>query len=227
MDDFLLMASSEEEAYELRRRVERVLNRLGLKRNVEKGQWVPLQVVEHLRLEVDFKEGVFRVTQAQLEKITSKATDPLLYLRELYFVLTKKRSLGAKVKLMRYSFGNLEWWKRLQAQCKWNGRRIWSGGILTATGWRTLTCDWSNWINPPWGLLDEVAHKLREEGAGGTVEAPYWSSQSWFRELEEIAEEVVMLARRRNLFVPSRLGGSELLGASSWDAVMFLIPMRP
>ncbi|KAK3237126.1 hypothetical protein CYMTET_52792 [Cymbomonas tetramitiformis] len=44
MDDFLLMASSEEEAYKLRQRVERVLNRLGLKRNEKKGQWVPVQV---------------------------------------------------------------------------------------------------------------------------------------------------------------------------------------
>eukprot|EP00854_Cymbomonas_tetramitiformis_P034415 gene34415-biopygen29131 len=78
MDDFLLMASSEEEAYELRQRVERVLNRLGLKRNVKKGQWVPVQVVEHLGLEVDFKEGVFRVTQARL-KICSKAATDLLW----------------------------------------------------------------------------------------------------------------------------------------------------
>ncbi|KAK3239843.1 hypothetical protein CYMTET_50259 [Cymbomonas tetramitiformis] len=77
MDDFLLLVGSEEEAYELRQRVERVPNRLGLKRNEKKGQWVPVQVVEHLGLEVDFKEGVFRVTQARLEKITSKATDLL------------------------------------------------------------------------------------------------------------------------------------------------------
>eukprot|EP00854_Cymbomonas_tetramitiformis_P016054 gene16054-biopygen16552 len=36
-----------------------------------------------------------------------------LHLRELFFVLAKKRSWGAKVKLTRQSFGNLEWWKRL------------------------------------------------------------------------------------------------------------------
>eukprot|EP00854_Cymbomonas_tetramitiformis_P034067 gene34067-biopygen9659 len=28
-----------------------------------------------------------------------------------------------------------------------------------------------NWINLPWGLLDELTHKLREEGVGGTVVA--------------------------------------------------------
>ncbi|KAK3266272.1 hypothetical protein CYMTET_25089 [Cymbomonas tetramitiformis] len=81
----------------------------------------------------------------------------------------------------------------------------------------------NNWINQPWGLLDEVAHKLGEEGAGGMVVAPYRPGQSWFWVLEEIAEETVMLPRRRYLFAPSRLGGSELLGASSWDAIMFRI----
>ncbi|KAK3245094.1 hypothetical protein CYMTET_45319 [Cymbomonas tetramitiformis] len=112
------------------------------KRHVDNGA----RVVEHLGLEVDFKEGVFRVTHARLKKITSKATDLLceasrerrwvparklaafnrlcqsvylavpvarLHLRELFFVLAKKRSWGAKVKLTRQSFGNLEWWKRL------------------------------------------------------------------------------------------------------------------
>ncbi|KAK3287029.1 hypothetical protein CYMTET_5439 [Cymbomonas tetramitiformis] len=76
----------------------------------------------------------------------------------------------------------------------------------------------NNWVNPPWAPLDEVAHKLREEGAAATVVAPYWPGQSWFRELEALATEVVIMPRRRDLFTPSRLGGSELLGPSKWDA---------
>ncbi|KAK3284158.1 hypothetical protein CYMTET_8181 [Cymbomonas tetramitiformis] len=94
----------------------------------------------------------------------------------------------------------------------------------------SLTYDWrgeNNWVNPPWALLDEVAHKLREEGAAATVVAPYWPGQSWFRELEALATEVVIMPRRRDLFTPSRLGGSELLGPSKWDAVMFFIEARP
>ncbi|KAK3246029.1 hypothetical protein CYMTET_44423 [Cymbomonas tetramitiformis] len=58
----------------------------------------------------------------------------------------------------------------------------------------SLAYDWRgehNWVNPPWGLLDEVAHKLREEGAAATVVAPYWPGQSWFRELEALAAEVL------------------------------------
>eukprot|EP00854_Cymbomonas_tetramitiformis_P034302 gene34302-biopygen24641 len=41
----------------------------------------------------------------------------------------------------------------------------------------SLAYEWrgeNNWVNPPWALLHEVAHKLREEGAAATVVALYW-----------------------------------------------------
>ncbi|KAK3287371.1 hypothetical protein CYMTET_5118 [Cymbomonas tetramitiformis] len=46
-----------------------------------------------------------------------------------------------------------------------------------------------NWVNPPWSLLDEVAHKLREEKCAATVVAPYWPGQMWFQQLEAMADE--------------------------------------
>ncbi|KAK3237726.1 hypothetical protein CYMTET_52218 [Cymbomonas tetramitiformis] len=73
------------------------------------------------------------------------------------------------------------------------------------------------------GFLDEVAHRLREEGA---VVAPYWPGWLWFRKLEVIMDEVIIMPHRWDLYTPSRLGGSELLGASNWDAVMFQIPLQ-
>ncbi|KAK3238437.1 hypothetical protein CYMTET_51557 [Cymbomonas tetramitiformis] len=314
-----------------------------------------------------------------------------LYLRELHFVLSTRRGWGAKVKLTRQAWSDIEWWLRLPAQSRWNGRKIWRsptrakvhtdaslfawGGVLNlkhaARGFwsdelrhlhithleleavyktvqsflRELTgkvvrlyCDnqavvamlshftsrnpelmrrmrrlwilldlndielqaryirseanewgerlsrdrdlddwrlnrrwfqWAerewhrhtvdrfaselsaqlpryyaqwhdpgcegvdslafswlgevNWVNPPWSLLDEVAHKLREEKCAATVVAPYWPGQMWFQQLEAMADEVVILPRGRDLFTPSRLGGSELLGASSWDGIMFRI----
>ncbi|KAK3241861.1 hypothetical protein CYMTET_48407 [Cymbomonas tetramitiformis] len=118
MDDFHLLEDSEEEADELWYRVERVLNRLGLRRNEKKGQWEPAQVVEHLGLEIDFLKGEFRVTSARLQKIYSKAID-------LLCETSRKKRWGAKVKLTRQAFGDLEWWKRLRDACKWNGRKIW------------------------------------------------------------------------------------------------------
>ncbi len=424
MDDFLVLVDSQREGFLRREKVQRVLHRLGLRRNEKKGQWDPVQVVEHLGLEVDLKLGQFRVTERRVQKIHSKAKELLcdaarnrrwiparrlaaftglcqsvylavpaarLYLRELYFVLAEKRSWGAKVKISRAAWGDLEWWSRLPVMSRWNGRKIWRsptraklhtdssmtawGGVLNLkfpargfwpdemrswhithleleavyktvqaflkeleskvvrlycdnqavvamlshftsrnpdlmrrmrrlwslldlhdielqarymrleanvwadnlsrcedlddwrlnrewfvwaneqwgpftvdrfaseisaqlpryyAAWRDPRCegvdslayDWrgeNNWVNPPWALLDEVAHKLREEGAATTVVAPYWPGQSWFRELEALATEVVIMPRRRDLFTPSRLGGSELLGPSKWDAVMFYI----
>eukprot|EP00854_Cymbomonas_tetramitiformis_P017768 gene17768-biopygen18353 len=81
-----------------------------------------------------------------------------------------------------------------------------------------------NWINPPWGLLDEVARMLRGEGVGGTVVAPYWPGKSLFQDLEAVVDEVVILLRQRDLFALGRLGGLERLGPSSGDAVMFHVP---
>ncbi|KAK3242254.1 hypothetical protein CYMTET_48047 [Cymbomonas tetramitiformis] len=43
--------------------------------------------------------------------------------------------------------------------------------------------------------------------------------QIWFRELEGLA----IVPRRRNLFTPLWLGGSELLEPTQWDAGMFCV----
>ncbi|KAK3256187.1 hypothetical protein CYMTET_34663 [Cymbomonas tetramitiformis] len=72
MDDFLILASTEEEAFVQRERVQRVLARLGFSRN-KKGQWEPGQLIEHLGLEVDLKEGLFRVTEKRIDKIHTHA----------------------------------------------------------------------------------------------------------------------------------------------------------
>ncbi|KAK3280628.1 hypothetical protein CYMTET_11540 [Cymbomonas tetramitiformis] len=238
-----------------------------------------------------------------------------LYLRELHFVLSTRRGWGAKVKLTRQAWSDIEWWLRLPAQSRWNGRKIWRsptrakvhtdaslfawGGVLNLkhaargfwsdelrhlhithleleavyktvqsflrelTGkvaryirseanewadrlsrdrdlddWRlnrrwfqwaerewhqhtmdrfaselsaqlpryyaqwhdpgcegvdSLAFSWLgevNWVNPPWSLLDEVAHKLREEKCAATVVAPYWPGQMRFQQLEAMADEV-------------------------------------
>ncbi|KAK3248780.1 hypothetical protein CYMTET_41757 [Cymbomonas tetramitiformis] len=54
-----------------------VLHRLGLRRNEKKGQWDPVQVVEHLGLEVDLRLGQFRVTERRVHKIHVKAKEIL------------------------------------------------------------------------------------------------------------------------------------------------------
>eukprot|EP00854_Cymbomonas_tetramitiformis_P034153 gene34153-biopygen16621 len=57
----------------------------------KKGKWEPAQIVEHLGLEVELWEGEFRVTDARLKKICSKATDLLCEAsRERHWVLARK-----------------------------------------------------------------------------------------------------------------------------------------
>eukprot|EP00854_Cymbomonas_tetramitiformis_P005792 gene5792-biopygen5815 len=72
-------------------------------------------------------------------------------------------------------------------------------------------------------LLDDTAHKLREERCAAAAVGPYWSAQMWLQQLEAPVDEVVILPRRRDWFKSIRLGGSKLLVASSWDGAMFHI----
>ncbi|KAK3234327.1 hypothetical protein CYMTET_55428 [Cymbomonas tetramitiformis] len=58
-------------------------------------------------------------------------------------------------------------------------------------------------VDPPWSLLDEVAHKLREERCTATVVAPYWPGQMRSQQLEALSEEIVILPRRQELFTPA------------------------
>ncbi|KAK3287923.1 hypothetical protein CYMTET_4601 [Cymbomonas tetramitiformis] len=342
MDDSLVLVDSQREGLLGREKFQLVLHRLGLRRNEKKSQWDPVQVVEHLGLEVDLKLAQFRVTEQRMQKIHSRAKEKLcdaarnrrwiparrlaaftglcqsvylavpaarLYLRELYFLLAEKRSWGAKVNISCAARGDLEWWSRLPVMSRWNECKIWRsptraklhtdssmtawGGVLNLkfpargfwpdemrnwhithldleavyktvqaflkeleskvvrlycdnqavvamlshfisrnpdlvmrrmrrlwslldshdielqaarpteqwgpftverfaseisaqlpryyAAWRDPQCkgvdslvyDWrgeNNWVNPPWALLDEVAHKLREEGAAATVD---------------------------------------------------------
>ncbi|KAK3288248.1 hypothetical protein CYMTET_4267 [Cymbomonas tetramitiformis] len=97
-------------------RVERVLDDPGLRRNVKKGQWEPVQLVEHLGLEIHLKESFEcrwrggRSTVPNLRKASARlsAKEPAtfngrcnsvypavptarLYLHELCFAAATKR----------------------------------------------------------------------------------------------------------------------------------------
>ncbi|KAK3272990.1 hypothetical protein CYMTET_18741, partial [Cymbomonas tetramitiformis] len=246
-----------------RERVRRVLARVGLSRNEKKGQWEPGQLIEHPGLEVDLREGLFRVTETRVNKIHAQARSIIcdasrekrwlsarrlaafnglcqsvyiavpaarMYLRELYFELTTKRSWGAKAvfktvqsfmcelegKVVRLYCDNqavvamLSHFTARNPELMRRMRNLWLLLDLhdielqpryircEANEWAdrlsSLAYDWrgeTNWVYPPWGLLDEVAQKIKEENMAATVLTPYWPGQSWFRELEQLADEVL------------------------------------
>jgi hypothetical protein len=53
VDDFLLFASTKEEALTLRHRLGQLLDRLGLLRHPTKGFWTPAHVGHHLGIDID------------------------------------------------------------------------------------------------------------------------------------------------------------------------------
>jgi hypothetical protein len=75
VDDFLALARTRGEAFAARRRVAEVIRQLGLTRHPSKGEWEPVQRLEHLGLDVDFEAGLFRVPPAKLAALMRQAGD--------------------------------------------------------------------------------------------------------------------------------------------------------
>ncbi|KAK3251021.1 hypothetical protein CYMTET_39632 [Cymbomonas tetramitiformis] len=329
MDGFMVITKTQDDAFVQRDRLSKLLPRLGLFRNEKKGHWEPTQLVEHLGLEVDFEEGLFRAEQlgiqgeadeaslgrptmvgqtagdesvewaqdlasptraklhtdsslfawggvlnlkkgargfwndelqklhithleletvyktvrsflpelegkvvrlycdnqavvAMLSHFTSRNPELMRRMRKLWLLLDlhdielQARYIRSKANEWADRLSrdkdlddwriNKKWFKYTEEQ--WGEHSVdrfaseisaqlpryysaWHGP--GCEGVDSLAYDWRgehNWVNPPWGLLDEVAHKLREEGAAATVVASYWPEQSWFRELEALAAEV-------------------------------------
>ena len=73
VDDFLCLASSRREALRCRARVQHVLDFLGITRHPEKGVWEPTQRLEHLGLDIDTAEGLFRVPPKKITGLAAQA----------------------------------------------------------------------------------------------------------------------------------------------------------
>eukprot|EP00873_Tetraselmis_striata_P033083 jgi/Tetstr1/453347/TSEL_040338.t1 len=73
VDDFLMFASSEPEALELRQRVADLLDSLGLLRNPAKGLWELVQYGQHLGVDIDTATGYFYAPVDKLQRLARQA----------------------------------------------------------------------------------------------------------------------------------------------------------
>jgi len=83
-----------------------------------------------------------------------------------------------------------------------------------------------SWLNPPWGCIGRVLAKVRCEGAEASVVVPFWSSQTWYPELLELADDIVYYAPEYDLFLPGDTGSSKAVGPPRWGILVAHIPQR-
>jgi len=91
LDDFLILASSTDEAIVARNGAQDLLQRLGLRRNVNKGQWEPAQRIEHLGVEIDTQRGLFLIPPRKVATLTGAAASILRYAKTHRGWVSKKK----------------------------------------------------------------------------------------------------------------------------------------
>eukprot|EP00873_Tetraselmis_striata_P014463 jgi/Tetstr1/434727/TSEL_023780.t1 len=151
VDDFLMFASSEPEALELR--VADLLDNMGLLRNPAKGLWEPVQYGQHLGVDIDTATGYLYAPVDKLQRLARQAKQLLqraardarwLPVRELQSLVGRAQYLflafpaarfylrelhdvvgpkwGGRVRITHQLRRDLQWWTAVPTQA--NGRPI-------------------------------------------------------------------------------------------------------
>ena len=70
--------------------------------------------------------------------------------------------------------------------------------------------------------------KVRSEGAEASIVVPFWSSQTWYPEPLELADDIVYYAPEFDLFLPGDTGSSRAVGPPRWGIlVAHILPRAP
>jgi hypothetical protein len=73
-----------------------------------------------------------------------------------------------------------------------------------------------------------VLTKVRCEGAEASIVVPFWSSQTCYPELLELADDIVYYAPEFDLFLPGDTGSSRAVGPPRWGIlVAHILPRAP
>ena len=64
------------------------------------------------------------------------------------------------------------------------------------------------------------------EGAEASIVVPFWSTQSWYPELLELADNIVYYAPEFDLLSPGDAGSFAAVGPPRWGILVAHIPQR-
>jgi hypothetical protein len=74
-----------------------------------------------------------------------------------------------------------------------------------------------------------VLAKVRYKGAEASFVVPFWSSQSWYPELLELADDIIYYVPEFNLFLPGDTGSSKAVGPPRYWGILVahILPRAP
>ena len=76
------------------------------------------------------------------------------------------------------------------------------------------------WINPPFHLIQQVIHKIKQDKTQAILVVPLWDDKPWFQELQDICVDYIELPRMIKLYARDDTGP---LPQRSWPSLAFLV----
>ena len=76
------------------------------------------------------------------------------------------------------------------------------------------------WINPPFHLIQQVIHKIKQDKTQAILVVPLWDDKPWFQELQDICVDYIELPRKIKLYARDDTGP---LPQRSWNSLAFLV----
>ena len=76
------------------------------------------------------------------------------------------------------------------------------------------------WINPPFHLIQQVIHKIKQDKTQAILVVPLWDDKPWFQELQDICVDYIELPRKIKLYARDDTGP---LPQRSWSSLAFLV----
>ena len=76
------------------------------------------------------------------------------------------------------------------------------------------------WINPPFHLIQQVIHKIKQDKTQAILVVPLWDDKPWFQEMQDICVDYIELPRKIKLYARDDTGP---LPQRPWSSLAFLV----